>query len=107
MCNLLVKENEFNFEKDCLHSFSMIKNKLIFAPIIVSPNWELPFEIMCDASDYVVGAVLGQRHTNCFHSIYYASKVLNENQVNYTTTEKDLLDIIFFLEIFCPLFVPK
>lgn len=62
----------------------------------MSPNWEQPFEIMCDANDYAVGAVLGQRHTKCFHTIYYASRVLNDNQVNYTTTEKELQAIIVF-----------
>lgn len=66
----------------------MIKNKLITTPIIVSPNWEVSFEIMCDVGDYVVGVVLGQRHAKNFHANYYASKVLNENQVNCTTTEK-------------------
>jgi len=55
---------------------------------------------MCDASDYVVGAVLGQQKNKFFHAIYYASKVLNENQVNYSTTEKELLAVIFALEKF-------
>jgi len=56
---------------------------------------------MCDASNYAVGAVLGQRRNKFFHAIYYASKVLNENQVNYSTTEKELLAVIFALEKFC------
>ncbi|GAU43651.1 hypothetical protein TSUD_24200 [Trifolium subterraneum] len=55
---------------------------------------------MCDASDYAVGAVLGQHRSKFFHAIYYASKVLNENQVNYTTTEKELLAIILLLQEF-------
>jgi len=55
---------------------------------------------MCDASDYAVGAVLGQQKNKFFHAIYYASKVLNENQVNYSTTEKELLAVIFALEKF-------
>lgn len=97
----MVKENKFNFDKEYLHSFFVIK-KIITASIIVSSNWELPFEIMCDTSDYVVGAVLGQRHTIFFHAIYYASKVLNENQVNYTTIEKELLVVEFALEKFRP-----
>lgn len=88
LCNLLVKENKFNFDNDCLHSFSAIKDKLASASMIVSPIWDLPFEPMCDASAYAVGAVLGQRHAKNFHAIYYASKVLNENQINYTITEK-------------------
>ncbi|CAJ2642327.1 unnamed protein product [Trifolium pratense] len=100
LCNLLVKENDFKFDDKFLNSFSIIKNKLVTAPVITAPNWELPFELMCDASDYAVGAVLGQRHAKFFHAIYYASKVLNENQVNYSTTEKELLAVIFALEKF-------
>ncbi|CAJ2663002.1 unnamed protein product [Trifolium pratense] len=100
LSNLLVKENEFNFDADCLKAFVVIKEKLVTAPIIIAPNWDLPFELMCDASDYAVGAVLGQRHEKFFHAIYYASKVLNENQINYTTTEKELLAIVFALEKF-------
>jgi len=59
---------------------------LVTAPVIIAPNWDLPFELMCAASDYAVGAVLCQRHEKFFHAIYYASKFLNENQVNYSTT---------------------
>ena len=70
------------------------------APIIIAPNSDTQFKLMCDASDYVVGAVLGQRKNKFFHAIYYASKVLNENQINYSTTEKELLAVIFSLEKF-------
>nr|KYP44893.1 Retrovirus-related Pol polyprotein from transposon 17.6 [Cajanus cajan] len=55
---------------------------------------------MCDASDYAIGAVLGQRKSKIFHAIHYASKVLNETQVNYATTEKELLAIVYELEKF-------
>ena len=70
------------------------------APVIQPPNWDLPFEIMCDASDYVVGAVLGQRVGKLPHVIYYASRTLNDAQLNYSTTEKELLAVIFALEKF-------
>jgi len=79
LCNLLVKETEFNFDSECLNAFTLIKNKLVTAPIIIAPDWDSSFELMCDASDYAVGAVLGQRREKFFHAIYYASKVLNEN----------------------------
>jgi len=59
LCNLLVKENELNFDYECLDAFSLIKTKLVTAPIIIAPDWDLPFELMCDASDYAIGAVLG------------------------------------------------
>ena len=65
-----------------------------------SPDWSLPFEIMCDASDYAVGAVLGQRVDRVPHAIYYASKTLSDAQLNYTTTEKELLAVVFSLEKF-------
>jgi RNase H-like domain found in reverse transcriptase len=55
---------------------------------------------MCDASDYVVGAVLGQRVEKKAHAIYYASKVLHEAQVNYTTIEKELLAVVFAINKF-------
>ena len=62
---------------------------LVSPPIMRSPNWNLPFEIMCDASDYVIGAVLGQREDKKAFVIYYASKTLDSAQANYTTTEKE------------------
>jgi len=54
LCNILVKENDFNFDSECLDAFSLIKNKLVTAPIIIAPNWDLPFELMCDASENVL-----------------------------------------------------
>ena len=53
--------------------FELLKKKLTSAPIVVAPNWNLPFELMCDASDFAVGLVLGQRKENLFYTIYYAS----------------------------------
>ena len=47
-------------------------------PIVVAPNWNLPFELMCDASDYAIGAVLGQNREKTFHVIHYASRTLND-----------------------------
>ncbi|KAK8632600.1 hypothetical protein V6N13_072990 [Hibiscus sabdariffa] len=85
----------FDFDTTCLEAFNQLKEKLISAPIVIPPDWTLPFELMCDASDYAVGAVLGQRRGKTFHPIYYASKTLNEAQINYTTTEKELLAVIF------------
>ncbi|PNX96063.1 hypothetical protein L195_g019264 [Trifolium pratense] len=102
LSSLLVKDVSFNFDNDCLNAFNILKEKLVIAPVIVAPQWDLPFELMCDASDYAVGAVLGQHHGKLFHVIYYSSKVLNENQINYTTTEKELLAVVYALEKFRP-----
>ena len=66
-----------------------------------SPDWSLPFELMFNANDNVVGAVLGQRNEGKPFVIYYACRILNSAQMNYTTTEKELLVAIFALDKFC------
>ncbi|KAM2851329.1 hypothetical protein PS2_027469 [Malus domestica] len=73
---------------------------LTSAPIIMPPNWSLPFELMCDASDYAIGAVLGQRRNKQPHVIHYASRTLNDAQLNYSTIEKELLAVVFALDKF-------
>ncbi|KAD4586290.1 hypothetical protein E3N88_23891 [Mikania micrantha] len=98
LCNLLLKDVPFDFDDECLKSFNLLKERLVAAPILQSPDWSLPFEIMCDASDYAVGAVLGQRVDKKPVVIYYASKTLSDAQLNYTTTEKELLAIVFALD---------
>ena len=80
----------------------MLKQELIEAPILQSPNWDIPFKIMCDASDYAVGVVLGKRLDRKPTAICYASKTLVEAQINYTTTEKELLVVVYALEKFWP-----
>ncbi|GKA40990.1 reverse transcriptase domain-containing protein [Tanacetum coccineum] len=64
MTHLLEKDAPFIFSKECVESFNILKKKLTEAPILVAPDWDLPFEIMSDASDYTVGAVLGQLYTD-------------------------------------------
>ncbi|GJV37665.1 reverse transcriptase domain-containing protein, partial [Tanacetum coccineum] len=86
-------------------AFETLKMKLTQAPILVAPDWDLPFEIMCDASDFAVGAVLGQRKTKHFQPIHYASKTMTEAQAHYTTTEKELLAVVYAFEKFRPYLV--
>nr|GEW51785.1 reverse transcriptase domain-containing protein [Tanacetum cinerariifolium] len=93
MTHLLEKETPFAFSKKCIESFNTLKKKLTEAPILVVPDWNLPFELMCDASDYAIGAVLGQRKSKHFQPIHYASKTMTEAQIHYTTTEKEMLAI--------------
>ncbi|XP_057418149.1 uncharacterized protein LOC130712328 [Lotus japonicus] len=102
MTNLLEKEAPFTFDENCLKAFESIKKSLVTAPVIVAPDWSLPFEIMCDASDLALGAVLCQKKERVLYVIYYASTVLNEAQRNYTTTEKELLGVVFACEKFRP-----
>nr|GEX57632.1 reverse transcriptase domain-containing protein [Tanacetum cinerariifolium] len=70
------------------------------APILIAPNWDLPFELMCDASDFAICAVLGQRHEKHFKPIHYASKTMNDAETNYTTTEKEMLAVVYAFEKF-------
>ncbi|GJS03846.1 reverse transcriptase domain-containing protein [Tanacetum coccineum] len=93
MTQLLVKDAPFNFSEECIQAFDTLKHELTQEPIMIKPDWSLPFEIMCDASDYAVGAILGQRIGKNFKPIHYASKTINEAQENYTTTEKELLAV--------------
>ncbi|GKC84664.1 reverse transcriptase domain-containing protein, partial [Tanacetum coccineum] len=72
MTHLLEKNTPFIFSEDCILAFQTLKKKLTEAPILIAPNWDQPFEIMCDASDYAIGAVLGQRIEKHFRPIHYA-----------------------------------
>jgi len=96
----LVKDVPFDFNEECLNAFHRLKEALITTPVMQALDWELPFEIMCNASDYAVGVVLGQRKDNKPYAIYYASRTLDEAQVNYVTTEKEFLVVIFALETY-------
>ncbi|GJS04927.1 reverse transcriptase domain-containing protein [Tanacetum coccineum] len=92
-------------DKECVKSFNILKKKLTEALILVAPDWNLPFEIMCDAKDYAVGAVLGQRTTKHFQPIHYASKTMTDAQAHYTMTEKELLAVVYAFEKFRPYLV--
>jgi hypothetical protein len=99
LTHLLQKDVAFDFDEKCLAVFRTLKSALVSAPIIQPLDWNQPFEIMCHASDYVIGAVLGQRQEGRVHAVYY-SKTLNEAQLNYGTTEKELLVVVFAFEKF-------
>nr|GFA79941.1 reverse transcriptase domain-containing protein [Tanacetum cinerariifolium] len=100
MTHLLEKDTPFVFSEDCIQSFQTLKKKLTEAPILIAPNWDLPFELMCNASDFAKGAVLGQRHAKHFWPIHYASKTLTDVESNYTTTEKEMLAVVYAFEKF-------
>ena len=85
---LLEKDAKFIWDEDCQKSFEELKAYWTTAPIVKAPNWKLPFEVMCDASDLAIGVVLGQRDEGKPYVVYYASKMLNKAQRNYTTIEK-------------------
>ena len=83
-----------------MKSFETLNEKLTATPIIVAPDWELLFELMCDTSNYAIGAILGQRNNKVFFAIYYASRMLNKAQLNYAMTKKELLAIVFVFDKF-------
>ncbi|GJZ78008.1 reverse transcriptase domain-containing protein [Tanacetum coccineum] len=100
MTHLLEKNTPFIFSEECIQAFQTLKKKLTEAPILIAPNWDQPFELMCDASDYAIGAVLGQQIEKHFRPIHYASKTMTEAESNYTTTEKEMLAVVYAFEKF-------
>ena len=94
------KDAKFVWDEDFHKSFEELKAHLTIAPIVRAPNWKLPFKVMCDASYLAIGAVLGWREEGKPYVVYYASKTLNEAQRNYTTTEKELLAVVYALDKF-------
>ena len=102
LCRLLEKDTRFNFDDSCKAAFEEIKIRLVQALIMASLEWDQRFEIICDARDFAMGVVLGQRKEKIFRAIYYASRTFNEAQENYSTTEKEMLAIVFACEKFRP-----
>ncbi|GJW02410.1 reverse transcriptase domain-containing protein [Tanacetum coccineum] len=100
MTHLLEKNTPFIFSDECIQAFETLKKKLTEAPILIALDWDLPFELMCDASDFAIGAVLGQRHEKHFRPIHYASKTMTEAESHYTTTEKEMLAVVYAFEKF-------
>nr|GFA79998.1 reverse transcriptase domain-containing protein [Tanacetum cinerariifolium] len=100
MTHILEKNSPFVFSNECIQTVRTLKDKLTEASILIAPNWDQPFELMCDASDYAVGAVLGQRIEKHFRPIHYASKTMNQAEANYTTTEKKMLAVVYAFEKF-------
>ncbi|GJX52082.1 reverse transcriptase domain-containing protein [Tanacetum coccineum] len=98
MTHLFEKNTPFIFFDECIQAFETLKKKLTEAPILIAPDWDLPFELMCDASDFAIGAVLGQRHEKHFRPIHYASKTMTGEEAFYTTTENEMLAMFFSRE---------
>ena len=97
---MLVQGAPFEFDEQCMQAFSILKEKLILAPIVVALGWDLPLKLMCDARDFSIRAILGQKRERIFLVIYYASRTLNDGQLNYATNEKELLAIVFAFDKF-------
>ena len=102
LSSFLVQGTPFDFDEQCVQAFSILKDRLVSTPIVVAPDWDLSFELMCDANDYAIEAVLGQKRERIFQVIHYASQTLNDAQLNYATIEKELLAIVFAFDKFRP-----
>nr|GEW54273.1 hypothetical protein [Tanacetum cinerariifolium] len=100
MTRLLEKDTLFLFSKEYVEAFQALKIKLTEAPILIVTDWDLPFELMCDASDFAIGAVLRQCQEKHFRPIHYASKTMTEVESNYTITEKEMLSVVYAFEKF-------
>ncbi|GJY90080.1 reverse transcriptase domain-containing protein, partial [Tanacetum coccineum] len=100
MMQLLMKDAKFDFMEECKKTFNILKEKLTTVPIIISLDWKMNFKLICDASDFAVGVVLGHRIGGRFKPIYYTSKTLNEVQEHYSTKEKELLAVVFAFDKF-------
>nr|GEV87156.1 DNA-directed DNA polymerase [Tanacetum cinerariifolium] len=100
MTRLLEKDTPFLFSKECVEAFQTLKRKLTDALILIAPDWDLPFELMCDASDFAVGAVLRQPQEKHFWPIHYAIMTMTEAESNYTTMEKEMLAVVLLHQEF-------
>ncbi|GJR25306.1 reverse transcriptase domain-containing protein [Tanacetum coccineum] len=103
--DFLEKDTPFEFNDECHKAFNSLKEKLTCTPIIISPNWNLPFELMRDESEFAVGEVLGQKDGKHFYPVYFASKTLNAAQQNYVLTKKELMVVVFRFDKFRPYLV--
>nr|GEV01817.1 reverse transcriptase domain-containing protein [Tanacetum cinerariifolium] len=100
MTHLLEKDTPFFFSKKCVEAFQTLNRKLTEAPILIALDWDMPFELMCDARDIAIGAVLAQRQEKHFRLIHYASKTVTEAESNYIITEKEMLAVVYSFEQF-------
>nr|GFA13186.1 hypothetical protein [Tanacetum cinerariifolium] len=100
MTRLLEKDTPFIFSQECVDAFQTLNRKLTEAPILIAPDWDMPFKLMCDASDFAIGAVLRQRQDKHFRPIHYANKIMTEAESKYTTNEKEMLAVVYAFEKF-------
>nr|GEZ19909.1 reverse transcriptase domain-containing protein [Tanacetum cinerariifolium] len=100
MTHLLENDTPFLFSKEYVEAFQTFKRKITEAPILIAPDWDMPFKLMCDAIDFAIGAVLGKCQEKHFRLIHYASKTMTEAESNYTITEKEMLAVVYAFKKF-------
>ena len=86
--DIIQKYVPFYLDDKCVVAFDRLKKALVTTPILQPPKWREPFNIMCDASDYALGAVLGQQEGKNLNVIHYAGRLSNVDQKHFGTTEK-------------------
>nr|GEU91320.1 reverse transcriptase domain-containing protein [Tanacetum cinerariifolium] len=86
--------------KECVEAFQTLKRNSTETPILTTPDRDLPFELMCDASDFSIGAVLGKHQEKHFRPLHYASKTMTEAETNYTTTKNEILAVVYAFKKF-------
>nr|GEU91261.1 reverse transcriptase domain-containing protein [Tanacetum cinerariifolium] len=99
MTRIIEKDTPFIFSQSCVNAFQTLKRKLTEAPILIALVWDMPFELMCDASDFAIGAVLRRCQDKHFRPIHYASKTMTEEESKYTTTKKEMLAVEFTFKV--------
>jgi hypothetical protein len=102
MEKILKKEFQFDWTEECQQSFDTLKHKMVIAPILVFPDWSKEFYMHVDASSITLGVVLAQRGTRDIdHPLAFSSKNLSTTNINYTTTERKGLAMVYVLQRFC------
>lgn len=102
LTDLLQKEKEFSWRPEQEESFSILRDALCHAPILKFPDFDQPFILTTDASDYGIGAVLSQEKDGFEHPVAYLSRLLQGAERNYTTTEKECLAALYAMKVFEP-----
>jgi len=102
LSSVLAKDVSFQLSEECVEAFTKLKEPITTDLILHPPVWSEPFKLMCDASDYTVGVVLGQHIDKKHYKICYGSHMLNDAQMNYTVMEKEFLAVVFAIEKFRP-----
>ncbi|GJW41248.1 reverse transcriptase domain-containing protein [Tanacetum coccineum] len=100
MTHLLEKETPFFFSEECIDSFNTLKRKLTEAPILIAPDWDLPFELWAMLATSQLVQSSGKEKTSIFNQNTLCKQTMNEAQTHYTTTEKELLAVVYAFEKF-------
>ena len=96
------KDAKFDFDESCMSAFEEIKSRLVIAPIMATPYWNKDFEIMCDASDYAMGSVLGQRIHKTPEPYTMLEKILMRHKRTTQLQKKQMMAMVFSCEKFKP-----